>query len=254
MDLIIVAMKDGWIGTNMKIAVCISGACKGTDIVANNQKLKAKFPNADFYYATWNSYKDTFEKHFPQEKCLFFEEYKMTYDPYIDIPVEERVSPWLQMYIDMIIQYNLGERLSHGTKQIMIHHWLADTIKDKYDIIIRTRFDLLLSDIADFTPYVEDTFQQQRANGFAGYEFKIDELFGRDLESTDFYYNRWLCDMLIIHPSVAIDLPFVTQLHERKLLHAGEFGWYQTLSRPFGSKHRCYEGWVQKDGPPITAT
>ena len=56
----------------MNIAVCVSGKCfsqtteGGTNQVCSlsslNQRQKEKFPDADFYYATWESDKEIFEE------------------------------------------------------------------------------------------------------------------------------------------------------------------------------------------------
>ena len=49
----------------MKVAVCVSGLVKSNYLQRNNRVLKQKFPTADFYYATWNDQRNSFEKNFP---------------------------------------------------------------------------------------------------------------------------------------------------------------------------------------------
>ena len=79
----------------MRIAVCVSGAFntgnpKGS-LEKNNDVLRAKFPTADFYYATWDMYKSKFEKIFPNKKCEYFPEVQMHYHPYLDIKEEDYI-------------------------------------------------------------------------------------------------------------------------------------------------------------------
>ena len=72
----------------MKIAVCISGILKSAFNLQkrNVSVLKEKFPNADFYYATWQGIEEEkFYNIFPEEKCFAFPEPDIHYNPYVDI-------------------------------------------------------------------------------------------------------------------------------------------------------------------------
>ena len=190
----------------MKIAVCVSGAFKNgnsnTSIIRNNEIQKNKFPTADFYYATWDTYKNDFEKIFPDEKCEYFPEIEMIYHPYLDIPKADHISPFYQDTANFMIKDKTGKRLewsSHHTKQILIHFWLADTIKDEYDVVVRTRFDGYIAKTADFLEYLEDTFKNHRANCFgATKKQKFEELNEFD-SSFGKKHHMWILDQLIIH-------------------------------------------------------
>lgn len=233
----------------MRVAVCVSGACRSKGNLAKNIRLlKSKFPGADFYFATWDSYKPVFERTFPDEKCMYFPEPVMTYHPYTDIREEDYVSPFVKTYCrtDIVICKESTEWALHHTKQILIHFWLADTIKDKYDVIVRTRFDVILSKYANFSYDLLDTYDNQRANGFASYEKNINVIRQYPRQCAEDFHNTWLVDMLIMHPPSAIDVALVERLHAEKKLHGGEMGWFQVLSLPYGSKHRCHSGWVDK--------
>ena len=68
----------------MKVAVCVSGKVNSAYnlIKRNNNVLKEKFPNADFYYATWEDQKEIFYRNFPNDKCFIFKEPDINYHPY----------------------------------------------------------------------------------------------------------------------------------------------------------------------------
>lgn len=236
----------------MKVAVCVSGAFttgnpRG-DLVRNNALLKSKFPSADFYYATWDNYKDDFEKALLNDKCEYYAEPIIDYHPY-KIPKEHHITSHYQPTVDWVMEGG-AERLrwtSHHTKQILIHAWLLDTIKKDYDIIVRARYDIFISKYADFSPYLKDTFENHRANCFAATKpNKFNELNEFDT-STNSRHHYNMQDQIIIHNSDAIDTTNVMRLHEEQKLHAAEYGWYQVISMPHGSNHRSHDGWVAHD-------
>lgn len=232
----------------MRVAVCVSGICHdNVDVAKCVSLLKAKFPNADFYYTTWSQYQSVFEQAFPNEHCVYFDEPAMHYHPYTDIPADQYVSPHQADNTIALRAYEFGEPMRHHTKQILSHFWLANTIKDKYDVIVKARYDLDISEQADFTSYVEDSFVNQRVHGFAGYMRNLDQLIEYE-QITSNYYSTYLVDQLIIHPASLVDVELVTRLHEQKLLQGAEYGWYQVLSKPYDVNHQCWEGWVQKVG------
>ncbi len=238
----------------MKIAVCVSGSfnTKRSDgcLINNNKLIKSKFPGADFYYATWDSYKPKFEKLFPQDKCEYYSEPDMHYHPYTDIEKKNYISKYYEQTVIWVKSGNT-ERLqwtSHHTKQILIHSWLIDKIKEDYDIIVRARFDSFISKNADFSKYLDDTFKNNRANCFGATKWKLfDNLREMNTVKHGGKQKNWIVDQLIIHNSDAIDTNNVNLLHEQKKLHAAEYGWYQVISMPHGSNHQNHSGWVNPD-------
>jgi hypothetical protein len=237
----------------MKVAVCVSGAFrtgnpKGS-LVRNNEIQKIKFPDADFYYATWEGYKDEFEKVFPNEKCEYFPEPTMHYHPYKDIDKKDHVSEryeatenWMKKGGEKRLEWS-----SHHTKQILIHAWLTNKIKDDYDIIIRTRFDVFISKNADFTEYLEDTYTNNTINCFGATKHKKFDSINEFDSSYGARHYQWLVDQLIIHTPDALSIDNVDLLHKQKMLHAAETGWYQVLSMSSKSNHRNHDGWVLHD-------
>lgn len=234
----------------MRIAVLVSGAfiTKRTNgnLVNNNLLLKSKFPIADFYYATWDQYKDQFEKLFPEDQCLFFPEPKLTYHPYLDINPKHYISPRYQQTVDWVIKggKNRINWTSHHVKQILIHSWLLDTIKNKYDVIVRARFDTFIYAAADFSPYINDTFVNNRVNCFGATR---PELFDILRINNDPLYKTWMLDQLIIHNPNMINKDIVNELYDNKQLHAAEFGWYQVMNKQSNSIHINHSGWVNPD-------
>lgn len=233
----------------MKVAVCVSGACRSRGNIARNMRiLRSKFPYADFYFATWDTYKGTFEKHLPNAKCMYFPEPTIDYHPCMDIRPEDQVSPYGRAWIEGCL-LNCPEAIewsSHHTKQMLIHFWLADTIKDKYDVIVRTRFDVIFSKKAKFWHDVVDTMDNQRANGWYNAEKNIDITYQYPTHFKGAFHATWLVDGLIIHPASFVNVELVERLTREKKLIGGEMGWYQLLSQPYGSNHRSHEGWVDR--------
>lgn len=225
----------------MRVAVCVSGACRGS-LQRNNARLKEKFPIADFYYATWNQYCAEFSKAFPQERCEYFQEPRVHYHPYIDIAKEDHTC---EIYGKAVEWCRGGgkqrlEWTSHHVKQILIHFWLADRIKDGYDVIVRTRFDAFVSKRTDFAPYILDTYTNHRANCFGTTRPEgFDSLFEVELKGI---HTNWMLDHIIIHNADLVDREMVDGLYRDKKLHAAEFGWHQVLG-----KHRNHSGWVNPE-------
>lgn len=235
----------------MKVAVCVSGAFKCNSeggLVRYNTILKNKFPGSDFYYSTWESYQKRFESIFPGEKCTYFKEPAIHYHPYLDIEEKNYISKYYLETIKWIKQN--PERImwsSHHTKQILIHFMLADKVKDKYDVIVRTRFDAFIHKNAQFEAYIEDTHRNKRANGFAATKQNLFDVLKEFDKGKCPKMNFWLADQLIIHPSEFINLQLVNDLTNEKKLHSAEFGWCQVLSAPYSFNHRSHDGWVNHD-------
>lgn len=237
----------------MRIAVCVSGAFVtkkvGGNLERNNVIMKMMFPSADFYYATWSQYKDDFQKIFPKYSCVYYDEPKMHYHPYLDIIPDNFISAYYPETIEWVKKGGSKriEWTSHHTKQVLAHAWLSDRVKHDYDIIVRIRHDAFIHKDANFTSYLEDTVTHQRANCFGATRAeRFDKLIEVDM-SVPSLHNTWIVDPIIIHPANAIDTNKVNELHKDKKLHAAEFGWYQIISLPHGSNHRNHSGWVNAD-------
>ena len=231
----------------MKVAVCVSGLVKSNYLQRNNRVLKQKFPTADFYYATWNDQRNSFERNFPGEHCYYYNPPEMHYHPYMDI--KDFTSSHWEETKGWIVRANKIEWSLHHTKQIIIHSWLLNELKENYDVIVRTRFDgFIWKELeANFTPFVNDTCSNQRANCFAvTNKSQFEKLYESDYVKNP-KMKKWILDQLIIHPAGFVKKEEVDKLHQEGKLRAAEYGWHQVISMPYGDNHRNWHGWVNHD-------
>jgi hypothetical protein len=206
--------------------------------------MKEKFPGADFYYATWKTQAKTFESAFPAERCEYFLEPVPHYHPYTGIAKEHHTCAYYQLTVDWAKAGGKSrlEWTSHHVKQILIHAWLARGITDRYDVIVRTRFDAYISRRADFSSYLADTCENHRANCFGTTRpTRFDEVFEVEITPGSIHAN-WMLDHVIVHNADAIDAERVEGLYRDRKLHAAEYGWHQVLGR-----HRNHSGWVNPE-------
>ena len=231
----------------MRVAVLVSGLVKSDYLQRNNKVLKQKFSNADFYYATWNDQKNSFEKNFPKEHCYYYDPPEMHYHPYTDI--KDFTSKYWEDTKAWIIKTNRLDWSSHHTKQIIIHSWLLNELEKEYDVIVRTRFDGFIwkDPEANFLPFIKDTHYNQRANCFAVTQKPMFEKLYESDYQRDPKMREWILDQLIIHPASFITKEKVDKLHAEGRLRAAEYGWHQTISMEHGNNHRNWHGWVNHD-------
>lgn len=234
----------------MKIAVCISGQCVSknakTSIQKNNRLAKKKFPQADFFYSTWETNRKTFERSLPEESCLFLPEPEITYHPY-KLPQDKWVSNRYKDAARFILNNpKRAQWASHHVKQHLAHAWLVDSIPEEYDLIIRIRYDTWISKKANFDDLIKQSWVKHIAIGVsATKKEKFDELNKFDTSPKGKHY-QWLTDQMIIHPRLILNKENVELLFKEKSLHPAEMGWYQILSWPLNN-HECYDGWVNHD-------
>ena len=227
----------------MKIALCVSGIA-GENAKKNVERLQQQFPTADLYTATWRGYEDNYPVDF------VFDEPEIRYHcvldviPYPDVESERRINAsGKNAYFAPDHGKHWNKITPHWTKQILIHNYLLTKLPD-YDIIIRSRFDAVISDKIDWEHWVNTSFEDECAIGFNtrvwGYHTKVHEL--RDRYPKE-QFN--LHDALIIHPRSIWDCEHIEQLHNDKKLQAAEAGWYQVLSEhPYNYFHYMYHGGV----------
>ena len=231
----------------MKLAVCVSGLVNGNYVKRNIEVLRQKFSGADFYFGTWNDQKDNFNSIFPELNCFYFKPPEIHYHPYDD---EEFNSVYWTETKNWAKRNNQRkEWTKNHTKQHIIHAWMLDSIENEYDVIVRTRFDAFVwkSPTADFTSFIEDSFKNKRSNCFAvTQKKKFKELYESDYVNNP-KMKEWCLDQLIIHPRSAFNTKKILELHNKKLLRAAEFGWYQVLCEPSKELHRNWHGWVNHD-------
>lgn len=237
----------------MKVAVCVSGIPKINNSLGSlqkyNAKLKSKFPMADFYYATWEGYKSVFEQEFPEEHAVYFKEPTIEYHPYFDLAVSDHASWYVAETFEWIKKGGEERKnwSSHHIKQILIHKNLIASLPKEYDVIVRARYDSVISDKADFIPFIESTYNSGVTNGFA---VTKRELFDNMYQSDLIAHPRmkvWLLDQLIIHRRDRINNFEIDQLYQARKLNPAEHGWFQILSKPYLAGHINNHGWVNHD-------
>lgn len=236
----------------MKVAVLISGLVKSGhrlgDLKRFNKIFKEKFSRADFYYGTWDSNADNFEKNFPNEKCHYFPEPENHYHPYIDVPIEAHVSKYFTERVEWAKKLPLEKKkwTAHHVKQHLIHCMLFDKLEEEYDIIVRARFDGFIHKAANFDPYIKDTYETGVVHGFTvTRKDMFDKFYDSPMEKGS-KHEVYMLDQLIIHHAKNIDTRKVYELYQNKQLHAAEFGWYQILSMPYNG-HKNHHGFVNHD-------
>jgi len=243
----------------MKIAFSISGIPRcGTephefinqDFNRNLDSWRAAFPSADFYFGTWEQYREKAASIFTEYEVTSFEEPCISYHPFYDMKKEVMYSDRLLNVGDKyaIVKDVRQNRYIHQTKQILAHAFMIDhyNLKSQYDIIVRSRYDTFISWKSNFESIIEEIYNEKKAAGFA---VSNDNLFNSivKLKKSDRNSNCFLLDSLIIHSSEIFDPQHVYHLDKNELLLPCEFGWFQTMSLPYGENHVCYSGWCNAD-------
>lgn len=255
----------------MKIAICISGVPrsgdggdenKNQDFNRNITNLKRNFPTADVYIGTWRGYEKAYVDYpyLTEYPHWIFDEPKPHYHPYFDMPENIMISKKMKKVADVFKKIpRFHERTRYQTHQILCHANMVNHLPEKYDVIIRARFDTFTYTTANFEKYVTDVYQNKTAIGFATLRgdvptFNIDrEMAKNDPKqndgAVDLHNNRekYLFDSLIIHHGDCINTKHIFELYEQKKLCPAEFGWYQVLSMPYNNNHRCISGWANAD-------
>ena len=220
----------------MKIAVCISGLTRKNPEIHCN-KIKSVFPNADFYYHTWNGRK------YPNEfNVLTSPEPTVNYHPILD--TNQNKSTKLEWYRKN--KKNIPSKQLNATKQILAHKFLVCQLEKKYDIIIRTRWDAQISNNIDYAPYLEMAYDVGPV-GFMTRFLKKDNINKLRVLEKNKSETNWYCylpDVLIMHKPEHFDTEYVETLHKNKQLLPAEWGWYQTMSEPYGDIHTSIRGGV----------
>jgi len=126
-------------------------------------------------------------------------------------------------------------------KQILMHNEMMKSIPEEYDMIIRTRFDVIVSDVIPWDELLNRSYDNVLPIGFNCMNYYghhgHNDLQGMSKETT-YYIN----DALIMHPRECWDTDLVDRLYKDKKLKSAEEGWYQILSEPFGMYHKSYHG------------
>lgn len=127
-------------------------------------------------------------------------------------------------------------------KQLLIHNEMMKSIPEEYDMIIRTRFDVIVSDQIDWKGLIDDSYDRMIPIGFNCMNYYGNHDFNGMKSSINEETKYYINDALIIHPRDCWDTDLVDSLYKDKQLKSAEEGWYQILSEPFGFYHESYHG------------
>lgn len=232
----------------MRIAVCISGqqrSVRDFDYPTLEKRMFHAFRNVevDHYYQTWNS--NTLNDR--ERNVLVLPEPNIHYHPVHDPTAV--TGPWITR--KKSDTKNPYPKLFHSTKQILAHSNLCKTISKKYDMIVRSRYDVYFSDVLDYQKLLEKSFEE----GPYGFVWQSGKMKAEDLNALNNPYpiekskhhERWqgtLMDNLIFHRPKHFNTEHVDHLHNNKELLAAEAGWYQILSQPYSDHHTNFMGGI----------
>lgn len=135
------------------------------------------------------------------------------------------------------------DKTANRSKQLLGYADLLSKIPDNYDLIIRARWETIVSDSFNYDKYIEIAMNQ----GPVGFMIRPnrkqsihnDLIVSKD-RSDDWY--KFLPDALIFHRLEHYNIDYVHQLHSEKNLLPAEWGWYQIMSEPFGDIHTSVHG------------
>jgi len=214
----------------MRVAVCVGGQLRVEPKVLKLtvDLLKDAFPTADMYYTVWREdyveRKDEVDQFGGHVEII--DEYDIDYHPYEDNR-------------DAVNTHNYRKKLKfpnptrhlHQTKQILNHNTMMRKYLHKYDVVVRSRYDVMLSPYQDYRKVLEECLNHpatitildgERGNGY--------HIHSKVVYDNDSNPSRMVGDSgTFVHRVVDWDCDLVDRLHKEKKLLAAEFGWYQAI-------------------------
>jgi hypothetical protein len=208
----------------MKIAVCSGGQLRMTDdvLLLTDKLLKDAFPTADFFYPVWKEdYETRHVTDLLNGTVEVIEEYDIHYHPYDDNPDVNDTWDYQKK-----IKHPNPDRHLHQTKQILNHNHMMRKHLQDYDVIVRTRYDSLISPVQGFTKGIELALE----GSVVAYQAGDSDQFLHYQKLHHGSESKMISDGgLIFHSPKIWDCDLVDRLHKEKKLLAAEFGWYQVL-------------------------
>lgn len=231
----------------MKIALLITGQYRPK--VTHAEKLiptMMEIFNCPVFFHTWNDNvtKIPIEYH---DRLVYCKEPETNYHPISDIEWVGKHGKWKEYKTKNL----LYDKTKYHHLQILAYADLLSKVPDDFDVLVKTRWDMLVSNKVNFKPYIEKAYEEGPV-GFmtrGGRKHDLDELIELPKEDTNqeiqFQMDDWygfLPDHIIMHRREHFDIDLVKKLHREKNLAAAEFGWYQVMSEPYGDIHTSVHG------------
>ena len=238
----------------MKTAILVTGQYRPH---VNNRKAKqliarmAEVFKTHMFFHTWNDNvtEVPIEYH---DRLVYCKEPEVDYHPVSDASkngYNSKHGKW-ELYTAKRLLYN---KMQNANKQILAYADLLSKLPDDFDILLRMRWDILISNQVNFKPYLEKAYEEGPV-GFmtrGGRKHNINELIElptdgqRAHPDIAFEFDDWyghLPDTLIMHRREHFDIERVKKLHKEKNLVPAEWGWYQIMSEPYGDIHTSVHG------------
>lgn len=221
----------------MKTALCITGMYRPwvkTDITYLVKEMIGVLKPTDVFYHTWDSCKDI-----TPFKSIYCAEPVLDYHPVADVTVECLHDKFIQYKANKLMHNKTAER----SKQLLGYADLMDRIPDDYDLIMRARWETIVSRTFDYNKYKKMAIDK----GPVGFMIRPNrrQSVDADLEVSKDRSDDWfqfLPDALIFHRKEQFDTTLVRELHKQKNLLPAEWGWHQILSKPYGDIHTSVHG------------
>ncbi len=228
-----------------EIAVCFSGV-SGDESDWVIQRVKNQLPY-DTFFATWQG------KKVPKgaANCHFFPEPKYDYHNLLETKIKPNCEKWRRSATPPAPGRKGGtwhkkenyEKVSTNSKQILCHFYLLNTLPKKYKLIVKIRYDLMLTSKISFDKYLQKA-QEGIVIGFAG------SLVGAGGPSCKFNEHKIGCDCgkcgdwvlfdhMIFHARHKMH-DGVERLFLEKNLLGAEWGWHQVLCDWWGGTCKDY--------------
>ena len=237
----------------MDIAVCFSGIARGQvdRNVEHAQRAFSRFGSVDFFFATWKEHENDISRKY---NAVTYPEPEIHYDAWTECVVDNPHHKYKQ-YKDARLKgveaYYQNPTLKNSLKQILAHAYQVEDLPQKYDMIVRLRWDVITSPTYDFRKYMNQSYEKNIAIGFAiRGERWISLNSCKDIDhvyctvDTAWEYSRdwcyWINDNMIFHPRKIWDSKKAWKLFKEKRLWPAEYGWYQLLSNM--DDHHCVYG------------
>jgi len=225
----------------MKTALCLSGRWNEHCNQKWIDRTQRIIPHDRMFTGTWKG--QDFDVDY------YFDEPENEYHPIFDIsPYPNGVSKLYRRMFGSIIERGLEHQLTKSAyasanwhKQILIHNEMMKSIPEEYDMIIRTRFDVVVSEVIPWEDFLDESYEGVFPIGFNCVDYRT--IYGyNELVDMRKEQKQYINDGLIMHPREIWDTDLVDSLYKDKGLRAAEEGWYQILSEPLGMFHKSYHG------------
>lgn len=221
----------------MKVALCINGVYRPW-VTPKPPKLIRDMYNilecTDIFLHTWTEHRAS-----NPYVTLHCPEPILDYHPVDDVTVECDHGKFASYKANKTFH----EKTANRSKQLLGYADLLSQITGDYDLIIRARWETIISPSFDYNKYKQIAMDQGPV-GFSirpnrGQSIHNDLAVSKD-KSDDWY--KFLPDALIFHRRDHYNIEYVHQLHAEKNLLPAEWGWYQIMSEPFGDIHTSVHG------------